>query len=216
MHKKETAVLRTYGTELSLSKRNKIRMIECFETKAQCNERNKINMEKIATGKKRKKDHVGSSWTWNKDECISVLNSYPDGHNLNFSELARLSNVRGKNDGVPLNGGQILSKILKLDNIDLSRFANKTENCTPWLRRKKIIIEGAGLSIPCDVTNDELKEDLERMIDEGKYNIGELIVPQTFQKIIITDDGETQMRDYTVAGRKIPFQFRGLLELKFF
>ena len=31
-HKKETIVLRTFDTELSLSKRNKIRMTEYFET----------------------------------------------------------------------------------------------------------------------------------------------------------------------------------------
>ena len=31
-HKKETSVLRTFGTELSILKRNRIRMVESFET----------------------------------------------------------------------------------------------------------------------------------------------------------------------------------------
>ena len=35
-HKKETSVLRTFGTELSLSERNKIRMVEFLETPQQC------------------------------------------------------------------------------------------------------------------------------------------------------------------------------------
>ena len=37
-HKKETAVLRTFGTELSLSKGNKIRMTEYFEPSEHCKE----------------------------------------------------------------------------------------------------------------------------------------------------------------------------------
>ena len=54
-HKKETTVLRTFGTELSLSKRNKIRMTEYFETSEQCKECTFKDMEKIDSGKKRKK-----------------------------------------------------------------------------------------------------------------------------------------------------------------
>ena len=54
-HKKETAVLRTFGTELSLSKRNKIRMAEYFETPEQCKDRTFKDMEKVDSGKKRKK-----------------------------------------------------------------------------------------------------------------------------------------------------------------
>ena len=145
---------------------------------------------------------MGSSSTWNKQDCIAVLNSYPDEHRINFSDLARLSNLRTKGDKVPLNGGQIIRKLLKSDNVDLSRFANSTES--PRHRRKKRIIEGTGMSMPCDVTNDGLKKELTSMIDEGRYNIGELIVPQTFQKMIITDDGQAQIRDFTVSGRKIP------------
>ena len=50
-HKKETAVLRTFGTELSLSQRNKIRMTEYFETSEQCKECTYKDMEKIDSGK---------------------------------------------------------------------------------------------------------------------------------------------------------------------
>ena len=55
-HKKETAVLRTFGTELSLSKRNKIRMTEYFETSEQCKERTFKDMEKIDSGKEQQKN----------------------------------------------------------------------------------------------------------------------------------------------------------------
>ena len=71
-HKKETAVLRTFGTELSLSKRNIIRMTEYFETSEQCKDTFK-DMEKIDSGKKCKKIMVLSTscdgmkknaWRW--------------------------------------------------------------------------------------------------------------------------------------------------------
>ena len=48
-------MLRTFGTELSLSKRNKIRMAEYFETPEQCKERTFKDMEKIDSGKKTQK-----------------------------------------------------------------------------------------------------------------------------------------------------------------
>ena len=54
-HKKETAVLRTFGTELSLSKRNKIMMAEYFETPEQCKDRTFKDMEKVDSGKNGKK-----------------------------------------------------------------------------------------------------------------------------------------------------------------
>ena len=66
-HKKETAVLRIFGTEFSLSKRNKIRMTEYFETSEQCKERTFKDMEKIDSGKKTQKKsccfaHLAMEW----------------------------------------------------------------------------------------------------------------------------------------------------------
>ena len=81
-HLQETAVVRTFGTDISFSKRNKIRMLESFETKEEC--------EKIATGKKSKKDHVGTNTSWDQETCVNLVESYPDGYKINFSELARI------------------------------------------------------------------------------------------------------------------------------
>ena len=47
--------MRTFGTDISFSKRNKIRMLESFETKEECRKRTISDIEKIATGKKSKK-----------------------------------------------------------------------------------------------------------------------------------------------------------------
>ena len=51
-HKKETAVIRTYGTELSLRKRNMICMTEYFETSKSFITRTTKEKEKILSGKK--------------------------------------------------------------------------------------------------------------------------------------------------------------------
>ena len=48
-HYKETAVARLFGTEMSMSKRKKIRLIQSFESPAQCKERSKLDVEKIST-----------------------------------------------------------------------------------------------------------------------------------------------------------------------
>ena len=85
-HKKETAVLSTFGTELSLSKRNKIRMTEYFETSEQCKEQTFKDMKKIE--KKTQKNHVAlHTLPWNEEECLEMVRSYPEANKINFSEL---------------------------------------------------------------------------------------------------------------------------------
>ena len=78
----ETAVERTYGTDVSLQKRQKIRLSESFETYAQCKNRNlKTN--------KNMKSHIGTV-SWDSNGCLKEVESYGPGiSNINFSALAR-------------------------------------------------------------------------------------------------------------------------------
>ena len=70
-------------------------------------------------------------------------------------------------------------------------------------RRKKRKIDGIDVSIPCDVTNVEVKKDIGKKIQSGIYNAGEIIVPQKFRKLVF--DGTTaKLKEYEVGGRKIP------------
>ena len=122
-HLQETAVVRTFGTDISFSKRNKIRMLESFETKEECRKRTISDIEKIANGKKSKKDRVGTNTSWDQETCVNLVESYPDGYKINFSELARICKMTNKENEVPKNGGQIVKEMLNNKNINLSCFS---------------------------------------------------------------------------------------------
>lgn len=54
----------------------------------------------IFQGIKRPRDHIGdkTKYAWNKEKCIETVSSYPDDHEMNYSDLARqfeLKNVKG-------------------------------------------------------------------------------------------------------------------------
>ena len=102
-----------------------------------------------------KKDHVGSSYSQSIQQCKRTLDSYPDGHKINFTQLAQDSNLHGKENNVPGNAGQIIRAFIESSEIDLSRFIlNKSDR----YRKKKRTVEG--MPLPCDITNDELKKTL--------------------------------------------------------
>ena len=70
-------------------------MVESFETPQQCKERSFKEREKVESGKKRKKVHVPSNiLPWNEDECLHMVRSYPEGYNINVSDLARQSGIK--------------------------------------------------------------------------------------------------------------------------
>ena len=64
------------------------------------------------------------------------------------------------------------------------------------------------ISIPVEETNDELMRQLKQKIALGTYQVGNLIVPQVFEKVAIKDD-RIVYEKVTIAGRKIP-----LLEIR--
>ena len=41
-------------------------------------------------------------------------------------------------------------------------------------------------------------------IESGEYILGEMIVPQTYKKVVLTEDGTIKTELFTVSGRKIP------------
>ena len=135
-HLQETAVVRTFGTDISFAKRNRIRMLESFETK-ECRKRTNSDIENVATGKKSKKDHVGTNKSWDEETCVNLVESCPDGYKINFSELARVCTVKNKENELPENGGQIVKEMLKNKNIDLSRFSYNRSIDEVYYRRKK-------------------------------------------------------------------------------
>ena len=59
--------------------------------------------------------------------------------------------------------------------------------------------------MPVDVTNEKVKENLSKLIKDGKFHMGELIVPQTFEKTIMKN-GKIQKEIVEIKGRKIPLK----------
>ena len=198
--KNDTAVLRAFGTDISLNKRNQLRMIESFETLSECQERSKQVL---------KKNHVGNILTpWREDECIGYLNSLPDGHLISFKSLAEEYGIVNKNLTSPANGGQVLKEFLKKRGIDTERFnyRGKSNSNEPRLRRRKRKLDFLhNVSFPCDMTNEKVKQNLTEKILDGTYTAGDLIVPQKFRKISCKD-GEPNVEEFTVSGRKISLE----------
>ena len=57
--KAETSVVRTFGSNVLLSTRNKNRLTECFETKANAIIRTEKKYMDFSSGEKRPHDHTG-------------------------------------------------------------------------------------------------------------------------------------------------------------
>ena len=67
--------------------------------------------------------------------------------------------------------------------------------------------------MPCEPTNDEVLKQLKEKIKAGLYTMGEAIVPQKFQNLSINKDGEAEIVDVVVSGRKYPLLYTNALRL---
>ena len=59
------------------------------------------------------------------------------------------------------------------------------------------------ISIPMDETNESLNKKLKLEIEEGRIEIGELIFPQSYDKVVISN-GQVSTEEVEIEGRKIP------------
>ena len=59
------------------------------------------------------------------------------------------------------------------------------------------------ISIPTDVTNENIKKKLNEKMKHGSYLTGNLIVPQSFKRVILRDN-TIIVDEVVVHGRKIP------------
>ena len=59
------------------------------------------------------------------------------------------------------------------------------------------------ISIPTEVTNENIKKKLKEKIKDGSYLIGNLIVPQSFERVILRDN-TIIVDEVVVHSRKIP------------
>ena len=45
---------------------------------------------------------------------------------------------------------------------------------------------------------------MQSKIESGEYILGEMIVPETYEKVVLDEDGNIKTELFTVSGRKIP------------
>ena len=206
--KNETAVLRAYGTDISLSKRNELRMTECFESKQECLDRSFCELKKIESGEKEKKDHVGVLPEWNEKQCFDHINSLPDGTVINFSALAKEYKLLNSASKTSPNAGQILKEVLMKKNINFDRLSYRGKTSGPRFRRRKRKLNEYDVSMPCDITNEAVKEKMQQLVLDGTYTAGEPIIPQTFLKHTVDkNSGRIVTEEFTVSGRKLSLEF---------
>ena len=65
----------------------------------------------------------------------------------------------------------------------------------------KVFVQAS--SIPVDERNDEVMRQLKQKIALGTYKVGNLIIPQVFEKVAIRD-GRIAYEKVTIVGMKIP------------
>ena len=101
------------------------------------------------------------------------------------------------------NGGQIVQDYLTSQGIDCNKFKPTTN---PRIRRRKLRGKGGEISIPSPETNDSLKQTIKAKIMNGEICIGEMIVPKTYNKFVLTKNNEIEVEEFVLHGRKIPLE----------
>ena len=84
-------------------------------------------------------------------------------------------------------------------NVDVDRFGKPS---IPRTRRKRKRGPGGEISMP---TTKEINDGIKKRIDDGTYNIGELITPKEFS-MTMKADGTFTRETFCILGRKIPLR----------
>jgi len=154
-------------------------MASSFEPKSTARKRKSTNDEN--QNPKKQKKHTGNfdNMVWEKDQLKKEIEKLPDGHVINYSELARNFNICDSSGNIALNGGQIVKEYLVSQGADLSRFKMcvKKDEKSDVIRRRKRKGRGGEISVPTEITRKKLKEKLTEKLETGEYTVGELIVP---------------------------------------
>ncbi|XP_066926551.1 uncharacterized protein [Clytia hemisphaerica] len=117
--------------------------------------------------------------------------------------MARKYEMKNSSGKFPDNGGQVLEEYFEHEDIDISGFERRGGG--KKIRKAKLRLPD-DVSIPVAPSNKEVKEDLDKMIEDGRYAAGEMIVPQTFE-IMTMDGDEIKIKTFEVSGRKFPIDW---------
>ena len=128
----------------------------------------------------------------------------PQGTFINFSKIAIENSIYNDEGKIIRNGGQIIKEGLKKYGVDVNLFNYHGKCSVPRSRKAKKKLPG-GIPMPCEPTTEEVVKFLKEQIMSGDYSMGEIIVPQKFQKLTV-DHGEVKVVDIVVSGRKNPLK----------
>ena len=150
---------------------------------------------------------------WNYQGCLLHVKNLPDGSFLNFSELARDFGLKDPSSFIKDNLNQKVKEFLEKSGIDLNRFKHKKKRELEISevinsRRKIRKLSSSKISVASDPPLSSAYKDLHDEIQAGKYSLGEIIVPQTFEKCSIVQN-ELKWEKFTVGGRKNPLKKYG-------
>ena len=126
------------------------------------------------------------SINFDKTNLLQEVQSYNEGSTINYSPYSPC-NICNKAAYPAQNGRQIVKEFLKEQpvNVNMSRYNGKgrhtcnTDTKQSW--KWKIKVQG-GYSVPFDESVVKAKERLQNDIEDGKYCLGEAIVPKEYKK----------------------------------
>ena len=121
---------------------------------------------------------------WDNEAVKAEVQSYPDGTQVNWSDLARRHVIKNTTGELAKNGGQIAQEWLKYVGVDTNRFKRLQSAPGKRVRRKKLRGAGGEITVATPQTNTEIKNDLQKKILSGEYLIGELITPKKVHVVV--------------------------------
>ena len=127
-------------------------------------------MEDENSGHKKSKKHVGDfrKVTWDKEGLLKEAKAYPDGHQVNWSELACCYQITSKADKIASNEGQTAHEFIVSKGKNIHRFASvskkhklgDTDFSPSIIHRKKLRVMGGEISFLTMEIVEQIKEKL--------------------------------------------------------
>ena len=199
-------VNRLYGADVSLRGWDLERKRKSFETVEDAHKRSAYENTKIASGKKKKKDHTGNFAFY--DIQKSELESYASTWNSETKVIwKQVGEKFVKEENMPpSNSGQIAKHyLLDLEaegTLDLN-YKDKDKQSKKVVRRslKKV---GLKVSVPAELSASQVRKKLHQQILSGEIDIDKGIVEKEYQKVAISKTGELTIKTFKVEGRKHP------------
>ena len=201
---------RLYGPNFSGNEWNRHRMKTSFISVPDAIKLSSENKEKVASGKKKKKNHIGheSSYTINKEELLAEVAKLSEETKPNWTTLGKPYIKRKITDETPGNVGQVAKTlILEWDAKGEIVVNFKDKGVERNIVRRSKHKGKHRVSKPVEPEYKKVKAKMEEEVNSGKVEIGERVVNIQYSKYFIDKDGQPKTKIISVEGRKHPLSF---------